>query len=273
MEFWNHIYENFNPVAFDVGFIKVHWYGIMYVLALLSALFFAKWINRHDRMGIPEDIIDNYFIWVEIGVILGARLGYVLFYDPSGYYLSNPLQIFSPFDTNGNFIGISGMSYHGAVIGALLATYLFGRKYPTYLYKVLDIAALGIPVGYVFGRIGNFLNQELVGSITTVPWGILVDGVMRHPSQLYEAFAEGIVIAIILYIFRAKKPFDGALIAWYGVLYGVMRFIVEFYRMPDSQLGYICCGMSMGQLMSLGMIIFFVAIFYIIKINSKTLRA
>jgi phosphatidylglycerol:prolipoprotein diacylglycerol transferase len=96
---------------------------------------------------------------------------------------------------------------------------------------------------------------------------------MRHPSQLYEAFAEGLVIAIILYIFRAKKPFDGALIAWYGMLYGIMRFIVEFYRMPDSQLGYVCCGMSMGQLMSLGMIIFFVAIFYIIKMNSKTLRA
>lgn len=273
MEFWNHIYENFNPVAFDIGFIKVHWYGIMYVLALLSALFFSKWINRHDRIGIPEDIIDNYFIWVEIGVILGARLGYVLFYDPSGYYLSNPLQIFSPFDTNGNFTGISGMSYHGAVIGALIATYLFGRKYPTYLYKVLDIAALGIPVGYVFGRIGNFLNQELVGSITTVPWGILVNGVMRHPSQLYEAFAEGLVIAIILYIFRAKKPFDGVLIAWYGMLYGVMRFIVEFYRMPDSQLGYICCGMSMGQLMSLGMIIFFAIIYLVIKRNSKTLRA
>lgn len=273
MEFWNHIYEHFNPVAFDIGFIKVHWYGIMYVMALLSALFFAKWINRHDRMGIPEDVIDDYFIWVEVGVILGARLGYVLFYDPSGYYMDNPLQIFSPFDTNGNFTGISGMSYHGAVIGALLATYLFGRKYPVYLYKILDIAALGIPVGYVFGRIGNFLNQELVGSITTVPWGILVNGVMRHPSQLYEAFLEGFVIAMILYLFRFKKPFDGALIAWYGMLYGLARFIVEFYRMPDVQLGYVCCGMSMGQLMSVGMIIFFGIIYLVIKRATTSLRA
>jgi len=273
LEYWNHIYEHFNPVAFDIGFIKVHWYGIMYVLALLSALFFAKWINKHDKMGIPEDVIDNYFIWVEIGVVLGARLGYVLFYDPSGYYLSNPIQIFSPFDTNGHFTGISGMSYHGAVVGALISTYLFGRKYPQYLYKILDISALGIPVGYVFGRIGNFLNQELVGGITNVKWGIYVDGVMRHPSQLYEAILEGVIVAIILYIYRLRKSFNGELIAWYGMLYGVMRFIVEFFRMPDSQLGYVCCGMSMGQILSISMIIFFAIIYFFIKNHSKALRA
>ena len=98
MEFWNHIYEHFDPVALNLGFVKVHWYGIMYVLALISALWFEKWINRHDKIGVPENIIDNYFIWVEIGVILGARLGFVLFYDPSHYYLSHPLSIFSPFD-------------------------------------------------------------------------------------------------------------------------------------------------------------------------------
>ncbi len=266
MEYWNHIYAHFNPVALDIGFIKVHWYGIMYVLALVTALLFAKWINRHDNMGIPEETIDGYFIWVEIGVILGARLGYVLFYDPTFYYISNPWKIFSPFDAEGNFVGISGMSYHGAVVGAVLATYLYGRKHPQYISRLLDITALGIPVGYVFGRIGNFLNQELIGGITDVSWGIYVDGVLRHPSQLYEAFLEGVVIAVILFLLRHKKPFDGAMIGWYGMLYGMMRFIVEFFRMPDIQIGYVCCGwMSMGQVMSLAMILFFLGVYFVLK--------
>ncbi len=265
MEFWNHIYEHFNPVALDLGIVKVHWYGIMYVLALISALWFAKWINGKDKIGVPENIIDNYFIWVEIGVILGARLGFVLFYDPSHYYLSHPLSIFSPFDEAGNFIGIRGMSYHGAVVGALIATIIYGMKNEKYLYKLLDISALGIPVGYVFGRIGNFLNQELVGNVTTVPWGIYVDGILRHPSQLYEAFLEGVVIAFILYIIRNKKPFDGSLIAIYGILYGLARFAVEFYRMPDVQLGIVCCGMSMGQIMSFSMIGLFAILYFALQ--------
>ncbi len=265
MEYWNHIYEHFNPVAFNLGFIQVHWYGIMYVLALITALWFAKWINRYDKMGIPNDVIDRYFIWVEIGVILGARLGFVLFYDPTYYYITHPWSIFSPFDADGNFVGISGMSYHGAVIGATVATMLFGINNREYLLKLLDITALGIPVGYIFGRIGNFLNQELVGDPTTVPWGIYVDGILRHPSQLYEAFLEGFVIAVILFVIRKKRPFDGSLIAIYGVLYGIARFIVEFFRMPDVQLGKVCCNMSMGQLMSLAMILFFIVLFFILK--------
>ena len=271
MEYWNNIYEHFDPVAFHLGFINVHWYGIMYVSALVTALWFAKWINTHDGINVPESIIDNYFIWVEIGVILGARLGFVLFYDPSHYYIAHPLSIFSPFDESGNFIGIRGMSYHGAVAGALIATVLYGMKNEQYLYKLLDIMALGIPVGYVFGRIGNFLNQELVGNVTSVSWGIYVDGALRHPSQLYEAFLEGFVIALILLSIRKKKPFDGSLIAIYGMLYGVMRFIVEFYRMPDVQLGVVCCGMSMGQIMSLGMIAFFAVLYIVLmRLSDKT---
>lgn len=270
MEYWNHIYEHFDPVALNLGFINVYWYGIMYVLALVTALRFAKWINTYDKINVPENIIDNYFIWVEIGVILGARLGFVFFYDPSHYYISHPISIFSPFDEAGNFVGIRGMSYHGAVIGALIATVLYGLKNRQYVYKLLDISALGIPVGYVFGRIGNFLNQELVGNTTTVPWGIYVDGVLRHPSQLYEAFLEGIVIAVILFLIRNKKPFDSSLIAIYGILYGAMRFIVEFYRMPDIQLGIVYWGMSMGQIMSLVMIGLFGILFFILKRFSHT---
>ena len=270
MEFWNHIYEHFNPVAVDFGFISVHWYGIMYILALLVALWFAKWIIKRDAMPIPDDTIDRYFIWIEVGIILGARIWYILFYDPNTlFYLTQPWQIFNPF-SNGEFVGIRGMSYHGAVAGATIASYLFARRNPGQIYKILDVVALAVPVGYVFGRIGNFLNQELVGRATDVPWGIYVDGVLRHPSQLYEGFLEGIVVAILIYSYRKHKRFDGALIGIYGVLYGTARFIAEFWREPDIQLGYLYGDwLTMGQIQSLIMIILAIGLYFIFQVFSK----
>jgi len=270
MQYWNHIYEHFNPVAVDLGFIAVHWYGIMYVLALLSALWFAKFIIKKDRIQIEDSVIDAFFIWIEIGVILGARIGYILFYDPhTAYYLTHPWQIFNPF-ADGEFVGIRGMSYHGAILGALIATLLFGRKHPGEIYKLLDIVGLAVPVGYIFGRIGNFLNQELIGRATDLPWGIYVDGILRHPSQLYEAFLEGIVVAALIYLYREHKRFDGELLPVYGILYGIARFTAEFWREPDAQLGFICCGwMSMGQLMSLLMILFSVGLYFFIEKQSR----
>jgi phosphatidylglycerol---prolipoprotein diacylglyceryl transferase len=252
----------------------VHWYGMMYVLALLSALWFAKRMIKKDAMPITEKEIDSYFIWVEIGVILGARIGYILFYDPSSlYYITHPWQIFNPFDVEGNFVGIRGMSYHGAIIGAFAATLLFGLRNKKVVYPILDLLALSVPVGYIFGRIGNFLNQELVGKATDVPWGIYVDGVLRHPSQLYEAFLEGVVIAFILFVYRKYKHFDGELIIGYGVLYGIMRFVAEIFREPDVQIGYLCCGLSMGQLMSIVMIIFFISLYIPLKKLSLKYRS
>ena len=267
MSYWQEIYTHFNPIAFHAGPIAVHWYGIMYVFALLSALWFAKWLANKDSIGVSKTELDSYFIWVEIGVILGARLGYILFYDPhTSYYLTQPWQIFNPFDVEGNFVGIRGMSYHGAIIGGLIATYLYGRRNKKALYPILDLLALSVPVGYIFGRIGNFLNQELVGNVTEVPWGIYVDGLLRHPSQLYEAFLEGVLVALILYFWRHKKRFEGELIVWYGVLYGVMRFIAEIWREPDIQIGYVCCDfLSMGQLMSILMIIASLLLYISIK--------
>lgn len=267
VSYWQDIYTHFNPVAFHIGPIAVHWYGIMYVLALLSALWFAKWLLKKDTMAVSQTQLDSYFIWVEVGIILGARIGYILFYDPhTSYYLTHPWQIFNPFDHEGNFIGIRGMSYHGAIIGAMIATYLYGRRNQKALYPILDLLALSVPVGYIFGRIGNFLNQELVGNVTNLPWGIYVDGVLRHPSQLYEAFLEGVLVAAILYLWRHRKRFEGELIVWYGVLYGMMRFIAEIWREPDVQLGYICCGfLSMGQIMSIAMILFSLMLYAPIK--------
>ena len=252
MNYWNHIYEHFNPIAFHVFGIPVHWYGIMYVLALLVALFVAGWIAKIDNYPITKKELDIYFFWAEIGVILGARLGYILFYDPhTTYYLTHPWQIFNPF-LNGHFVGIRGFSYHGAIIGFLIATYLFARKYHKNFWMLMDLVAVAVPAGYFFGRLGNFLNQELVGRRTDVAWGIYVGDHLRHPSQLYEAFMEGLLLFLILFWYRKKKRFDGELIALYGLLYGLFRFICEFFRAPDIQLGFVCCGwMTMGQVLSL----------------------
>ena len=251
MEYWHHIYDHFNPVAFHLFGFSVHWYGIMYVLALFIALMFAQWLVKHDNLPFSSKELDIYFVWVEVGVILGARLGYIIFYDPhTSYYLTHPWQIFNPF-MHGHFVGIRGFSYHGALIGFLIATYLYSLKYRKNFWQLLDLVAVSVPLGYIFGRIGNFLNQELVGRATDVSWGIYVGDTLRHPSQLYEAFTEGLLLFIILFWYRKKKKFDGELIVLYGFLYGLFRFIVEFFRAPDIQLGFICCHLTMGQILSL----------------------
>ena len=266
MQYWNHIYQNFSPIAFKIGSISVHWYGIMYVLALISALYLAKWLVKYDKLPISQEELDNFFIWVEIGVILGARLGYIIFYDPhTMYYLTHPWQIFNPF-MDGKFVGISGMSYHGAVIGFLLGSYLYTKKYKKNFWLLMDIVAIAVPAGYIFGRVGNFLNQRLIGRETSEPWGIYIDGILRHPSQLYEAFLEGFLVFVILFLYRKHKKFDGELIILYGILYGIARFIAEFYRQPDIQLGFICCGwMSMGQLLSIIMIAISLIFYLVLK--------
>jgi phosphatidylglycerol:prolipoprotein diacylglycerol transferase len=254
MNSWNHIYDTFNPIAFHIISFPVHWYGIMYVLALLSALYLGKYFIKRDNLDFKGKEIDNYFIYVEIGVILGARLGYILFYDTQTlYYLTNPWQIFNPFQ-NGEFIGIRGMSYHGAIFGFLISTYLYSKKHKVAFGKIMDLVALSVPLAFVFGRIGNFLNQELVGRETDVSWGILVDGVLRHPSQLYEAALEGVGVFIVVYAYRKYQRFSGELILVYAISYGIFRAIAEIYRAPDVQIGYVCCGViTQGQVMSLAM--------------------
>ncbi|MBU0925161.1 prolipoprotein diacylglyceryl transferase [bacterium] len=251
MEFWQNIYSNFDPVAFNLGPVAVHWYGIMYALALISAIFVAKWFIKKDNLSISNDLFDSYIWWAEIGVILGARLGYILFYDSNtAYYLTHPWQIFNPY-INGVYTGISGMSYHGAFIGFIIASYLFCRKNKISFWFITDIAVLGISAAYVFGRIGNFFNQELVGRITDVPWGIYVENTLRHPSQIYEAILEGLVVFAILVYLRKRKTFDGQLALMYGILYSFMRIVAEFFRQPDSQLGFLYSNwLTMGILQS-----------------------
>ncbi|RAZ25865.1 prolipoprotein diacylglyceryl transferase [Campylobacter hyointestinalis] len=267
---WNLIYSKIDPVAFKLFGLSVHWYGIMYVLALVVALLMAKYFAKKDSLGISNSLLDNYFFWVEIGVILGARLGYILIYDPNtSYYILHPWQIFNPF-VNGEFVGIRGMSYHGAVVGFILATLMFCKRYKQNLWMLLDLVALSVPLGYFFGRIGNFLNQELFGRVTNEPWAIMVAGTLRHPSQLYEAVLEGLVLFVILFIYRKYKKFDGELIAMYAMLYTLARFLCEFFREPDFGIGFVAFGMSMGQILSICMFAFGFIVY--INLNKKRLK-
>ena len=188
-------------------------------------------------------MINSYFIYAEIGIILGARLGHFLFYSNNPmYYFIHPWEMFNPFDVNGEFVGLRGMSYHGAMIGFVISSLLFVKKNKISFLFLMDIVAISIPLAYTFGRIGNFLNKELIGRVTELPIGIYIDGVLRHPSQLYEAFLEGIILFIIIYSYRKYKNFNGELMALYLFFYGLFRFIIEYVREPDIQLGFICCG-------------------------------
>ncbi|TQR54199.1 prolipoprotein diacylglyceryl transferase [Campylobacter troglodytis] len=272
MEDWQNIYSKFEIIAFTVFGFNVYWYSLMYVSALLLSLFIAKYFIKKDKIAISTVMLDSYFFWVELGVILGARLGYILIYDTNtAYYLSNPWQIFNPFDLNGNFVGIRGLSYHGAVLAFFIATLLFCKKYKQNIWLYLDLVALSVPLAYTFGRIGNFLNQELFGRTTELPWGILVEGVLRHPSQLYEAFLEGLVVFLIVFFARKKKSFEGELILIYTMSYSVARFVCEFFREPDSQLGFIALNLTMGQVLSIIMFLVTLILYFYLKLSKKKL--
>ena len=274
MEYWNHIYDHFDPIAFTIFSFPLHWYGMMYVLALVSALFVAKKIVEKDNLPVTQKQLDDYFIYVEIGIILGARLGYILFYDSNtSYYLTHPWQIFNPFNTEGEFVGIRGMSYHGAVIGWFLGSLYYHKRNKDVSFGVImDVVALAVPIGYMFGRIGNFLNKELIGRVTDVPWGIYVDGVLRHPSQIYEALLEGLVVFLVIYFYRNYKRFNGDLILVYGFVYGLMRFTAEIWRQPDVQLGFLFGGwLTMGQILSAMMMLAAIVLWLIF--NKKYTKA
>lgn len=260
-EFWQHIYSHINPIAFEIGPLKVHWYAIMYITALVVGFYAA--VKFGEKFGIEKKIIEEYFVWAEIGIILGARLGYVIFYMPdNSYYLTHPWQMFNPF-VNGKFVGIAGMSYHGAVIGFIAATLLYWKIKKVDLWKLMDVVALSVPLGYIFGRIGNFLNGLIVGRKTDVPWGVYIDGALRHPIGIYEAFFEGFLLFVLIYFFYKKfYRCKGELIGLYVAGYGIFRSLCELWRQPDPQLGFIFDHVTMGQILSFFMIVGGIVLFY-----------
>lgn len=269
MNSWNLIYSHIDRVAINIFGINIYWYGICYALALIVAFSAIKYFINKDKYPIKNNELEMFFIYVEIGIILGARIGYILIYDTNtSYYLLHPWEIFNPF-VNGKFVGISGMSYHGAVFGFIAGAFLYAKRYKKSMLLLMDSVAIALPLGYILGRIGNFLNQELVGRQTDLFIGILVNGKLVHASQLYEAFLEGLCIFVILFTIRRKLKYQGELIGLYLLLYSIARFFVEFFREADFQIGYFY-GISMGQILSI--ITFFIAIIFLFVIHKKAIK-
>ena len=260
INWWNHFPEHISPVAFKIGLVQVHYYGLMYLLAFLTVYLLVLHRLKNEDIGFKKESIDNYFLWVIIALLVGGRIGYVLFYNLF-YYLKHPLEIILPFDTNNGFtyIGLYGMSYHGALIGIITASVIFCRKFNLDFWLLADLFAPAVPLGYTFGRLGNFINGELYGRVTTVPWGMYfpLDPThqLRHPSQLYEALFEGIFLFTILWSLRKRLRFPGGLFSLYLIGYGAVRFFLEFFRQPDQQLGFVLGPFTMGQILCFTMIL------------------
>jgi len=256
MIWWQHLPEKMSPVIFEIGWFKLQYYGLMYIVAFGITYGMVLYRVRHEkRFHVSGDEVQNLMLFIIIGVIAGGRLGYVLFYNLT-YYLNNPLEIFLPFQfINGSitFTGISGMSFHGGLMGVLISVWLYIRKTTLNFWDMVDLFAPVVPLGYTFGRLGNFINGELYGRITSTPIGMhfpLAPGTdLRHPSQLYEAFFEGIFLFAVLWNLRTLKKPRGANLSFYIIGYGTVRFFIEYYRQPDAQLGFIFMSFSMGQLL------------------------
>ncbi len=243
-------YPEIDPVLLDLGKVKIHWYGVMYLLAFSSAWWLGN--KRADRQGSPvnrEQVADLIF-YGALGAVLGGRIGYILFYN-FNEYLQNPLAIFAVWQ--------GGMSFHGGMLGVFLAMWLYGRHQKLSFFTVTDFIAPLVPLGLGFGRLGNFINGELWGAPTQVPWAMVfphVDKIPRHPSPLYELLLEGIVLFIILWWFSGKDRPIRAVSALFLIGYGSFRSFVEFFRLPDSHIGYLAFDwLTMGHLLSLPMVV------------------
>lgn len=240
-------YPEIDPVIFSIGFVKVRWYGLMYVIGFVLAWWLARVRAKQADSILKPQQVDDLIFYGMLGVILGGRLGYSLFYGWDEL-TSDPLYIFK--------ITQGGMSFHGGVIGVSVALWLYGRKIGRSLFAMTDFASPLVPLGLGFGRIGNFINGELWGKPTDVAWSFNVNGIGRHPSQLYEALLEGLVLFVILWLFSARRRPRMAVSGMFLLLYGLFRSFVEFFREPDADIGYLAMDwLTMGQLLSLPMII------------------
>lgn len=259
MNWWNHIPEYINPYILEIGSFKIRYYGLMYVVAFILTYLLVLYRLKKESFEFSKALTQAYFIWAMLGLMIGARLGFVLFYNLA-WFIQHPLKIIWPFDNSDGFhcVGILGMSYHGGLLGVILASLIFCRKNKIRLWRLADLLSPAIPLGYTFGRIGNFLNGELYGRATAMPWGMYFQldptGQLRHPSQLYEAFFEGVFLFIILWSVRKKHIFDGFHFCLYIIGYGFVRFFIEYVREPDPGLSSIFNLFTRGQFLCIIMI-------------------
>lgn len=295
--------------------LPLRWYGLMYVIAFAIAYALIRLQAKKNEVALDADQSLNLVLACIIGLVVGARLFSVLFYDGTSYYWTHPWMIFWPFQ-NGQFVGLPGMSYHGGLVGAVVGAYVFSRKNTMHFFELADTVVYAVPLGYTFGRLGNFINGELFGRVSTRPWAMIFPhaprfstnyewvrtiadsldipyaagsliNLPRHPSQLYEALFEGIVLFLIMWFVirprREKQPYGFALSS-YLVLYGFVRFVIEYFRAPDENLGYILAwgdksdnialfqsffNISMGQLFCLAMIVAGIALYLVVRKTDK----
>ena len=236
--------NNFDPVAIQIFSVEIRWYSLAYVIGILVGWFLSKRIFIKDPL--LKEKFDDYITYLIIGIIIGGRLGYVLLYNPN-YYLNNLIDVFK--------IWQGGMSFHGGLVGVIAMSVLFAKKNDQDSFIYLDVVSIVAPIGIFFGRISNFINSELYGIETNLPWAvkfIQVDNLYRHPSQLYEAIFEGLILFIVLIYFRKKgfMKIPGLISGLFLIFYSFFRFIIEFVRVPDEQLGYIFYNLTMGQIVS-----------------------
>ena len=248
--------NNFDPVALQIFSFEIRWYSLAYIFGIILGWILAKKLFIQNIE--IKNKFDDYLTYLIIGIILGGRFGYILIYNLS-FYINNPFDIFK--------IWQGGMSFHGGLIGVILASIIFAKKHNQNSFLYLDIVAIVAPIGIFFGRIANFINSELYGTITNVSWAVTfiqVDNLPRHPSQLYEAILEGLFLFLILIYFRNKflnNP--GVISGLFLIFYSIFRFFVEFYRVPDEQLGYIFLNLTMGQIVSFIFILLGLILFYL----------
>ena len=248
--------NNFDPVAFQIMSFEIRWYSLAYILGIIIGWILCKkiFIKNPDI----NQKFDDYITFLIIGIILGGRLGYVLFYNLN-YYTSNIVDIFK--------IWQGGMSFHGGLLGIIIASILFAKKNNQDTFIYTDLVSLVAPIGIFFGRLANFVNSELYGKVTDVPWAVTfiqVDNLSRHPSQLYEAIFEGIILFVLLLYFKNKNYLErpGLISGLFLIFYSIFRFCIEFFRVPDEQIGYLIFNLSMGQIISLIFIIIGTILFY-----------
>ena len=245
-------FPNISPTLFKIGPIQIRWYGLMYLFGFLASYFLIRIQPRARRLGLQKGVLQDLILFLALGLIVGARIGYVFFYQFSslGEYFRNPLE----------FIAIwrGGMSFHGGLIGAIAAGILFCRWRKLPVWEVADTVIVTAPIGLLLGRLGNFINGELYGRPSSVPWAMVFPGggpVPRHPSQLYEAALEGLLLFLILWVLKDLRFRPGVMVCLFLGGYGILRFLVEFFREPDPHIGLFWGVLSMGQLLCLAMIL------------------
>ena len=253
-------FPNINPVIFSIGPLDIRWYSIAYILGLILGIEYMKYLNNKYKFELNNSLINNFFLWAALGIILGGRLGYIIFYNPS-YYLNETTEIIK--------VWKGGMSFHGGLIGMIISLIMFSHKNKIKLFVLSDLVACAAPIGIFLGRIANFINGELVGRTTQSNLGMIfphIDNEPRHPSQIYEALLEGFMLFIILFLLtniKSIKKKQGCLSAFFLIFYSIFRFVCEFFREPDSHIGLSILNLSFGQIYSIPF--FFVGFFIFLK--------